>query len=54
MLEPGLVVLLTIAHMGRAKVMAMPWHRMTEFEPPKFAACLTQSASPIRIEWTTY
>jgi len=34
---------------------SLVWHSCdSPFDPPKFAACLTQSASTIRIEWTTY
>ena len=35
LLEPGPVVLLTTAQRGRANVMAMSWHAMLEFEPPR-------------------
>jgi len=35
LLEPGPVVLLTTARKGRANVMAMSWHTMLEFEPPR-------------------
>jgi flavin reductase (DIM6/NTAB) family NADH-FMN oxidoreductase RutF len=34
LLEPGPVLLLTTAHMGRPNVMTMSWHTMMEFEPP--------------------
>ena len=34
LLEPGPVVLLTIAHRGRANVMTMSWQTMMDFEPP--------------------
>jgi len=34
LLEPGPVVLLTTAHLGRANVMAMSWHTMIDFDPP--------------------
>jgi flavin reductase (DIM6/NTAB) family NADH-FMN oxidoreductase RutF len=35
LLEPGPVVLLTTARKGRPDVMAMSWHTMLEFEPPR-------------------
>jgi flavin reductase (DIM6/NTAB) family NADH-FMN oxidoreductase RutF len=35
LLEPGPVVLLTTARKGRANVMAVSWHTMLEFEPPR-------------------
>ena len=44
LLEPGPVVLLTTASNGRAKVMAMSWHMMVEFEPP-LVACIVSNAS---------
>ena len=34
LIEPGPVLLLSIAHKGRANVMTMSWHTMMEFEPP--------------------
>ena len=34
LLEPGSVVLVTTAHMGKANIMAQSWHTMIEFEPP--------------------
>ena len=43
LLEPGPVVLLTTAHKGRANVMAMSWHMMVEFEPPR-VACVVSNA----------
>ena len=43
LLEPGPVVLLTTASMGRANVMTMSWHMMVEFEPP-LVACVVSSA----------
>jgi flavin reductase (DIM6/NTAB) family NADH-FMN oxidoreductase RutF len=44
LLEPGPVVLLTTAHRGRANVMAMSWHMMVEFEPPRLA-CVVSNAN---------
>jgi Flavin reductase like domain len=44
LLEPGPVVLLTTARKGRANVMTMSWHMMTEFEPP-LVACVCSSAN---------
>ena len=35
LLGPGPVLLLTTTHEGRANVMAMSWHTMIEFEPPR-------------------
>ncbi|MGA3135455.1 MAG: flavin reductase family protein [Terracidiphilus sp.] len=43
LLEPGPVVLLTTASKGRANVMAMSWHMMVEFEPPR-VACVISNA----------
>jgi flavin reductase (DIM6/NTAB) family NADH-FMN oxidoreductase RutF len=43
LLEPGPVVLLTTARKGRANIMAMSWHMMVEFEPPR-VACVVSSA----------
>jgi flavin reductase (DIM6/NTAB) family NADH-FMN oxidoreductase RutF len=43
LLEPGPVVLLTTASMGRVNVMTMSWHMMVEFEPP-LIACVVSSA----------
>jgi flavin reductase (DIM6/NTAB) family NADH-FMN oxidoreductase RutF len=43
LLEPGPVVLLTTARKGRANVMAMSWHMMVEFEPPRIA-CIVSNA----------
>ena len=43
LLEPGPVVLLTTARRGRANVMTLSWHMMTEFEPP-LVACVVTSA----------
>jgi flavin reductase (DIM6/NTAB) family NADH-FMN oxidoreductase RutF len=42
LLEPGPVVLLTTVHKGKANVMAMSWHMMLEFEPPR-VACIVSS-----------
>ena len=42
LLEPGPTVLLTTARKSKANVMAMPWHRMVEFEPP-LVACVVSS-----------
>ena len=44
LIEPGPVVLLATAHMGRANVMAMSWHMMMDFEPPVLA-CVVSSAN---------
>jgi len=44
LLEPGPVVLLTTAHRGRANVMAMSWHMMMEFNPPR-VGCLVSGAN---------
>ena len=44
LLEPGPVVLLTTAQMGRANVMTMSWHMMVEFTPP-LVACVVSSAN---------
>jgi flavin reductase (DIM6/NTAB) family NADH-FMN oxidoreductase RutF len=44
LLEPGPVVLLTTAHKGHANVMAMSWHMMMEFEPPRIG-CLVSGAN---------
>ena len=43
LLEPGPVVLLTTARKGRANIMAMSWHMMVEFEPPRIA-CVVSNA----------
>jgi flavin reductase (DIM6/NTAB) family NADH-FMN oxidoreductase RutF len=43
LLEPGPVVLLTTARKGRANVMAMSWHMMVEFEPPRVACVLSNA-----------
>jgi flavin reductase (DIM6/NTAB) family NADH-FMN oxidoreductase RutF len=34
LLEPGPVVLVTTARMGKPNIMTMSWHTMMEFEPP--------------------
>lgn len=44
LIEPGPVVLLTTAHMGRANVMTMSWHMMMDFEPP-LIGCVVSSAN---------
>jgi len=44
LLEPGPVVLLATARRGRANVMAMSWHMMVEFEPPR-VACIVSNAN---------
>ncbi|MBL8564287.1 MAG: flavin reductase family protein [Hyphomicrobiaceae bacterium] len=45
LIEPGPVVLLaTRARTGRANVMTMSWHMMTEFAPPS-VACVVSSAN---------
>lgn len=41
LLEPGPVVLLTTSAKGRANVMAMSWHMMVEFEPPRIACVVS-------------
>jgi len=41
LLEPGPVVLLTTARKGRANVMAMSWHMMVEFTPPRVACIVS-------------
>jgi flavin reductase (DIM6/NTAB) family NADH-FMN oxidoreductase RutF len=43
LLEPGPVVLLTTARKGHANVMAMSWHMMVEFNPPR-VACIVSDA----------
>lgn len=43
LLEPGPVVLLTTARVGRTNVMTMSWHMMVEFTPP-LVACVVSSA----------
>jgi flavin reductase (DIM6/NTAB) family NADH-FMN oxidoreductase RutF len=43
LLEPGPVVLLATAHRGRANIMAMSWHMMVEFTPPR-VACIVSEA----------
>jgi flavin reductase (DIM6/NTAB) family NADH-FMN oxidoreductase RutF len=43
LLEPGPVVLMTTARKGRTNVMAMSWHMMVEFEPPR-VACIVSNA----------
>ena len=43
LLEPGPVVLLTTAHRGRMNVMAMSWHMMVEFEPPRVACVVSEA-----------
>jgi flavin reductase (DIM6/NTAB) family NADH-FMN oxidoreductase RutF len=42
LIEPGPVVLLTTARLGRANVMTMSWHMMMEFEPP-LVACVVSN-----------
>ncbi|HUI21227.1 MAG TPA: flavin reductase family protein [Methylocella sp.] len=44
LLEPGPVVFLTTASMGRTNVMTMSWHMMVDFEPP-LVACVVGSAN---------
>lgn len=41
-IEPGPVVLLTTAHMGKQNVMTMSWHMMIDFEPP-ILACIVSN-----------
>jgi flavin reductase (DIM6/NTAB) family NADH-FMN oxidoreductase RutF len=43
LIEPGPVVLLTMAHKGRADIMTMSWHMMVDFEPP-LIACIVSEA----------
>lgn len=43
LLEPGPVVLLATAAKKRANVMAMSWHMMVEFTPPRIA-CIVSNA----------
>ncbi|WP_211222806.1 flavin reductase family protein [Paludibacterium yongneupense] len=40
-LEPGPVVLLTTAQNGKMNVMAMLWHMMVEFVPPRLACVVS-------------
>lgn len=41
LIEPGPVVLLTTSDQGHANVMAMSWHMMMEFEPPRIACIVS-------------
>ena len=41
LLEPGPVVLLTTSRAGRDNVMAMSWHMMVEFTPPRVACVVS-------------
>ena len=41
LLEPGPVVLLTTAQIGRPNIMTMSWHMMLEFEPPLLACVVS-------------
>lgn len=41
LIEPGPVVLLATARPGRANLMAMSWHMMVEFEPPRIACVVS-------------
>jgi flavin reductase (DIM6/NTAB) family NADH-FMN oxidoreductase RutF len=43
LLEPGPVVLLTTVRRGRMNAMAMSWHMMVEFEPPRVACVVSES-----------
>jgi flavin reductase (DIM6/NTAB) family NADH-FMN oxidoreductase RutF len=43
LLEPGPVVLLTTAQHGRTNVMAMSWHMMMDFAPPRVACVVSRS-----------
>lgn len=43
LIEPGPVVLVATAHKGRANVMAMSWHMMVEFTPPRIACILSEA-----------
>jgi flavin reductase (DIM6/NTAB) family NADH-FMN oxidoreductase RutF len=43
LLEPGPVVLLTTSSEGRNNVMAMSWHTMVEFEPPRVACVVSRA-----------
>ncbi|CAH1086649.1 hypothetical protein NTG1052_570027 [Candidatus Nitrotoga sp. 1052] len=38
LLEPGPVVMVTIARGGHPNIMTMSWHTMIEFEPPLWVA----------------
>lgn len=44
LLEPGPVVLVCTARRGRANLMAMSWHMMMDFVPPR-VACIVSSAN---------
>lgn len=41
LIEPGPVVLLTTCHRGIPNVMAMSWHMMVEFTPPRIACIVS-------------
>lgn len=41
LIEPGPVVLLVTARAGRANVMALSWHMMVEFTPPRLACVVS-------------
>ena len=41
LLEPGPLVLLTTSHRGVPNVMAMSWHCMLDFEPPRVACVVS-------------
>jgi flavin reductase (DIM6/NTAB) family NADH-FMN oxidoreductase RutF len=41
LLEPGPVVIVTVAHEGRINAMAQSWHMMIDFEPPIVAAVIS-------------
>jgi flavin reductase (DIM6/NTAB) family NADH-FMN oxidoreductase RutF len=42
LIEPGPVVLLATAQDGRPNVMAMSWHMMMDFEPPRLACIVSE------------
>jgi flavin reductase (DIM6/NTAB) family NADH-FMN oxidoreductase RutF len=41
-LEPGPVVLVSAAGIGRPNVMTLSWHTMMDFEPPLIGICLSE------------
>lgn len=42
-LEPGPIVLLSVAHRGRRNVMTLGWHMMQEFTPALVACCISDA-----------